>query len=215
MGKRGLTIFGFVAAVAVVAAIVVALLNGVPGSSRGGDSATNQSGAPVVEATDSEAAVNAATALAEALSAANSGSDKGDVASRMYRVSEGDLTVLDAAGLDAHTRLSGGFVESAGLAGAYQYAMIALAAQVQPDGSAVAAPSATSVGGVYVDRAAGLAYVPLSTFSGSAPAMSVLMVRVDGQWLVEPYGVLDDIRLSNTVQEATRGQQGDAAQSGN
>ena len=53
MGKRGLTIFGFVAAVAVVAAIVVALLNGVPGSSRGGDSATNQSGAPVVEATDS------------------------------------------------------------------------------------------------------------------------------------------------------------------
>lgn len=212
MGKRGLTIFGFVAAVAVVAAIVVALLNGVPGSSRSGDSAAGQSGAPVVEATDSEAAVNAATALAEALSAANSGSDKGDAASRMYRVSEGDLTVLDAAGLDAHTRLSGGFVESAGLAGAYQYAMIALAAQVQPDGSAVAAPSATSVGGVYVDRAAGIAYVPLSTFSGSAPAMSVLMVRVDGQWLVEPYGVLDGIRLSNTVQEATRGQAG-AAQS--
>lgn len=212
MGKRGLTIFGFVAAVAVVAAIVVALLNGVPGSSRGGDSAAGQSGAPVVEATDSEAAVNAATALAEALSAANSGSDKGDAASRMYRVGEGDLTVLDAAGLDSHTRLSGGFVESAGLAGAYQYAMIALAAQVQPDGSAVAAPSATSVGGVYVDRAAGIAYVPLSTFSGSAPAMSVLMVRVDGQWLVEPYGVLDDIRLSNTVQEATRGQAG-AAQS--
>ena len=212
MGKRGLTIFGFVAAVAVVAAIVVALLNGVPGSSRSGDSAAGQSGAPVVEATDSEAAVNAATALAEALSTANSGSDKGDAASRMYRVSEGDLTVLDAAGLDAHTRLSGGFVESAGLAGAYQYAMIALAAQVQPDGSAVAAPSATSVGGVYVDRAAGIAYVPLSTFSGSAPAMSVLMVRVDGQWLVEPYGVLDDIRLSNTVQEATRGQAG-AAQS--
>ena len=209
MGKRSLLVFGFVAAVAVVAAIVVALLNGVPGSSCGGDSATNQSGAPVVEATDSEAAVNAATALAEALSAANSGSDKGDAASRMYRVSEGDLTVLDAAGLDAHTRL----VESAGLAGAYQYAMIALAAQVQPDGSAVAAPSASGVGGVYVDREAGLAYVPLSTFSGSAPAMSVLMVRVDGQWLVEPYGVLDDIRLSNTVQEATRGQAG-TAQSG-
>lgn len=214
MGKRGLTIFGFVSAVAVVAAIVVALLNGVPGSSRGGDSAAGQSGAPVVEATDSEAAVNAATALAEALSAANSGSDKGDAASRMYRVSEGDLTVLDAAGLDAHTRLSGGFVESAGLAGAYQYAMIALAAQVQPDGSAVAEPSATSVGGVYVDSTAGLAYVPLSTFSGSAPAMSVLMVRVDGQWLVEPYGVLDDIRLSNAVQSAARGQQGDSAQSG-
>ena len=215
MGKRGLTIFGLVAAVAVVAAIVVALLNGVTGSTSGGDSAAGQSGAPVVEATDSEAAVNAATALAEALSAANSGSDKGDAASRMYRVSEGDLTVLDAAGLDAHTRLSGGFVESAGLAGAYQYAMIALAAQVQPDGSAVAAPSASGVGGVYVDREAGLAYVPLSTFSGSAPAMSVLMVRVDGQWLVEPYGVLDDIRLSNAVQDAARGQQGYAAQSGN
>ena len=214
MGKRGLTIFGFVAAVAVVAAIVVALLNVVPGSSRGGDSTAGQSGAPVVEATDSEAAVSAASALAEALSAANSGSDKGDAASRMYRVSEGDLTVLDAAELDAHTQLSGGFTQSAGLAGAYQYAMIALAAQVQPDGSAVAAPSASGVGGVYVDRAAGIAYVPLSTFSGSAPAMSVLMVRVDGQWLVEPYGVLDDIRLSNAVQAAARGQQGDSAQSG-
>lgn len=213
MGKRGLTIFGFVAAVAAVAAIVVALLNGVPGSSRGGDSTASQSGGASAEATDSEAAINAASALAGALSAANSGSDKGDVSSRMYRVSEGDLTVLDAAGLNAHTRLSGSFTQSAGLAGAYQYAMIALAAQVQPDGSAVAAPSASGVGGVYVDRVAGLAYVPLSTFSGSAPAMSVLMVRVDGQWLVEPYGVLDDIRLSNTVQEAARGQAG-AAQSG-
>lgn len=45
--------------------------------------------------------------------------------------------------------------------------------------------------------------------------MSVLMVRVDGQWLVEPYGVLDDIRLSNAVQDAARGQRGDAVQSGN
>ena len=43
--------------------------------------------------------------------------------------------------------------------------------------------------------------------------MIVIMVRVNGQWLVEPYGVLDDIRLSNTVQEAARGQAG-AAQSG-
>ena len=212
MGKRSLFVFGFVASVAVVAAVVVALLNGVPGSDRNASSTVVQSGA-TVEATDSEAAMSAAAALADALTAANSGSDKGDAASRMYRVSEGDVSVLDAAGLDARTRYSAGFEASAGLVGAYQYAMVAIAAQVQPDGGPVAAPSATSVGGVYVDRTAGLAYVPLSTFSGSAPAMSVLMVRVGGQWLVEPYGVLDDIRLSNTVQDAARGQAG-STQSG-
>ena len=213
MGKRSLFVFGFVAAVAVVAAVVVALLNGVPGSSRGGDSAAGQSGA-TAEATDSEAAMSAAAALADALTAANSGSDKGDAASRMYRVSEGDVSVLDAAGLDARTRYSAGFEASAGLVGAYQYAMVAIAAQVQPDGGPVAAPSATGVGGVYVDREAGYAYVPLSTFSGSAPAMSVLMVRVGGQWLVEPYGVLDDIRLSNAVQEVARGRFGSDQSSG-
>ena len=158
--------------------------------------------------------MSAAAALADALTAANSGSDKGDVASRMYRVSEGDVSVLDAAGLDVRTRYSAGFEASAGLVGAYQYAMVAIAAQVRPDGGPVAAPSATGVGGVYVDREAGYAYVPLSTFSGSAPAMSVLMVRVGGQWLVEPYGVLDDIRLSNAVQEAARGRFGSDQSSG-
>ena len=213
MGKRSLFVFGFVATVAVVAAVVVALLNGVPGSSRGGDSAAGQSGA-TVEATDSEAAMSAAAALADALTAANSGSDKGDAASRMYRESEGDVSVLDAAGLDVRTRYSADFEASAGLVGAYQYAMVAIAAQVQPDGGPVAAPSATGVGGVYVDREAGYAYVPLSTFSGSAPAMSVLMVRVGGQWLVEPYGVLDDIRLANAVQEAARGRFGSDQSSG-
>lgn len=210
MGKRSLFVFGFVAAVAVVAAVVVAVLNGVPGSDRNASSTVVQSGA-TVEATDSEAAMSAAAALADALTAANSGSDKGDVASRMYRVSEGDVSVLDAAGLDARTRYSGGFEASAGLVGAYQYAMVAIAAQVQPDGGKITAPA--GLGGVYVDREAGYAYVPLSAFSGSAPSMSVLMVRVGGQWLVEPYGVLDDIRLSNAVQEAARGQAG-ATQSG-
>ena len=75
----------------------MALLNGVPGSDRNASSTVVQSGA-TVEATDSEAAMSAAAALADALTAANSGSDKGDAASRMYRVSEGDVSVLDAAG---------------------------------------------------------------------------------------------------------------------
>lgn len=49
---------------------------------------------------------------------------------------------------------------------------------------------------VYLDQQAGVAYVPLQVFSEHAPAFSLEMVYVDGQWRFAPYTLLDAIRLS-------------------
>lgn len=55
---------------------------------------------------------------------------------------------------------------------------------------------------VYLDQQAGVAYVPLQVFSEHAPAFSLEMVYVDGQWRFAPYTLLDAIRLSAALGSA-------------
>lgn len=52
---------------------------------------------------------------------------------------------------------------------------------------------------VYLDSETGTAYVPLQVFSNNAPAFSLEMVYVDGQWKFSPYTLLDAIRLSSSM----------------
>ena len=52
---------------------------------------------------------------------------------------------------------------------------------------------------VYLDSETGTAYVPLQVFSNNAPAFSLEMVYVDGQWKFAPYTLLDAIRLSSSM----------------
>lgn len=52
---------------------------------------------------------------------------------------------------------------------------------------------------VYLDSETGTAYVPLQVFSNNAPAFSLEMVYVDGQWKFAPYTLLDVIRLSSSM----------------
>jgi len=52
---------------------------------------------------------------------------------------------------------------------------------------------------VYLDSETGAAYVPLQVFSNNAPAFSLEMVYVDGQWKFAPYTLLDAIRLSSSM----------------
>ena len=55
---------------------------------------------------------------------------------------------------------------------------------------------------VYLDQQAGVAYVPLQVFSEHAPAFSLEMVYIDGQWRFAPYTLLDAIRLSAALGSA-------------
>lgn len=52
---------------------------------------------------------------------------------------------------------------------------------------------------VYLDSETGTAYVPLQVFSNNAPAFSLEMVYVDGQWKFAPYTLLDAIRMSSSM----------------
>lgn len=52
---------------------------------------------------------------------------------------------------------------------------------------------------VYLDSETGTAYVSLQVFSNNAPAFSLEMVYVDGQWKFAPYTLLDAIRLSSSM----------------
>ena len=66
---------------------------------------------------------------------------------------------------------------------------------------------------VYLDSETGTAYVPLQVFSNNAPAFSLEMVYVDGQWKFAPYTLLDAIRLSSSMSDVHPQQTGsDASQ---
>lgn len=51
---------------------------------------------------------------------------------------------------------------------------------------------------VYVDSEMGIAHVPLSIFGG--PTFSLTMVYDNGEWKLDPYGIIDLIKLSANVQ---------------
>lgn len=64
---------------------------------------------------------------------------------------------------------------------------------------------------VYLDSETGTAYVPLQVFSNNAPAFSLEMVYVDGQWKFAPYTLLDAIRLSSSMSGVHPQQTGDGS----
>lgn len=144
---------------------------------------------------DSNAAQAAVDALTSVLAAAHTGHEKGDVKSRLYRLEEGDTTVTDTAGVDAGVHYTGDFAKSEGIRKSLYQTLVMTADTLSHDGAAPE-PSATAAHGVFLDREAGLAYVPLGAYSSSEAGFSVTMVHVGGKWLLEPYPLLDTVRLS-------------------
>lgn len=58
------------------------------------------------------------------------------------------------------------------------------------------APDAGRLSTVRVDQETGIAQVPLELYFGSSNLLSLEMVYVDGQWLLEPHSLTSYIRLS-------------------
>lgn len=190
--KRTRTVLVALMAVVLVSVGAFALLSKNGGTTGGRQ---QQPSAGLDGVSDSDAAQAAVDALTSVLAAAHTGHEKGDVKSRLYRLEEGDTTVTDTAGVDAGVHYTGDFAKSEGIRKSLYQTLVMTADTLSHDGAAPE-PSATAAHGVFLDREAGLAYVPLGAYSSSEAGFSVTMVHVGGRWLLEPYPLLDTVRLS-------------------
>lgn len=58
--------------------------------------------------------------------------------------------------------------------------------------------------GIFVDQEAGIAHVPMNIFvnqEGQPNTFSLEFTYIDGEWLMQPYSVLDQLRLSLALQQ--------------
>lgn len=56
---------------------------------------------------------------------------------------------------------------------------------------------------VYLDEVTHTAYVPLDVFSGTQSSMSIQLVYINGKWKINPYTFIQEIQLSDFVQQLT------------
>jgi hypothetical protein len=119
-------------------------------------------------------------------------------------INGGDLTRIPAE-VTTGIRFTDQFAESQDAqAGAYQtlYALSFLVWNNAGGEGEIKPVTDTAWKSVLVDQEVGLAYVPLSIFTGTPSGFSLEMVYLDGKWQLSPYSLVEAVRLSASLASA-------------
>lgn len=112
---------------------------------------------------------------------------------RAEKIADGDLSVIDPK-IDELIRFTDVFNEKELKANVYQ-ALIAITKFTAIEGKVVPV-SNNAYQSVFVDQDAGVAYVPMSSFSDNGAVFSLEMVYVDNTWKLSPYSFMEIIKIS-------------------
>ena len=201
--KNGVTTVSLLGVIVIlIVLLVVSITNNgtiVPTSSKG----TSASSSPTAitkslsgRSTDEDKAEAVASA-ATLLNAANKHTTDQTADQRVQALeSDGDHSnIADLTTMDSLTRFTNEFDDDLKITTRQSLIKVSSLLDDDNDGTIEARGNAPQQY-VYLDQEAGVAYVPLQVFSSNAPAFSLEMVYVDGQWKFAPYTLLDAIRLS-------------------
>ena len=59
---------------------------------------------------------------------------------------------------------------------------------------------------IYLDKKTGTAYVPMQVYTGQSSFLAFEMQKVDNEWKLNPYSIVNQIQLSNQVSEYAKGE---------
>ncbi len=140
---------------------------------------------------------DALAAAANLLTVADKSPTGATAQTRLEKLSSGDSSVIDPSlsGLVYTTDFIG---SNKSLQTSTYEALVTIASYVSKNGS-VTPLSTTQWANVYVDQHAGVAFVPMSSFYDGGNDFNLQMVWVDGTWKLEPYSLLDIVRLSDAL----------------
>lgn len=200
--KQGIvTVLMSLVIVCLAAALAVVSISKNESSGSGSDQQVHKVTKSVSGASSDKDKASAMAAAATLLTAANkhSANLSADDRVKAFEDSSADRSTLaDMSTIDSLTRFTNDFDNDLRKTTYQSLVKVSSLLDGNNDGK-IEARSSDLYKYVYLDSETGTAYVPLQVFSNNAPAFSLEMVYVDGQWKFAPYTLLDAIRLSSSM----------------
>lgn len=200
--KQGIaTVLMSLVIVCLAAALAVVSISKNESGGSGSDQQVQKVTKSVSGASSDKDKASAMAAAATLLTAANKHSAKlsADDRVKAFEDSSADRSTLaDMSTIDSLTRFTNDFDNDLRKTTYQSLVKVSSLLDGNNDGK-IEARSSDLYKYVYLDSETGTAYVPLQVFSNNAPAFSLEMVYVDGQWKFAPYTLLDAIRLSSSM----------------
>lgn len=200
--KQGIvTVLMSLVIVCLAAALAVVSISKNESSGSGSDQQVQKVTKSVSGASSDKDKASAMAAAATLLTAANkhSANLSADDRVKAFEDSSADRSTLaDMSTIDSLTRFTNDFDNDLRKTTYQSLVKVSSLLDGNNDGK-IEARSSDLYKYVYLDSETGTAYVPLQVFSNNAPAFSLEMVYVDGQWKFAPYTLLDAIRLSSSM----------------
>lgn len=138
-------------------------------------------------------ALAAATAL---LQSAGATQDLEETEATVAKMDSGDFSMLPED-FDSQVRYYDSYAKDEAFKAEVRMSVFTLAAYAKNSaGVNELTPDAGRLSTVRVDQETGIAQVPLELYFGSSNVLSLEMIYVDGQWLLEPHSLTSYIRLS-------------------
>lgn len=200
--KQGIaTVLMSLVIVCLAAALAVVSISKNESSSSGSDQQVQKVSRSLSGASSDKDKASAMAAAATLLTAANkhSANLSADDRVKAFEDSSADRSTLaDMSTIDSLTRFTNDFDNDLRKTTYQSLVKVSSLLDGNNDGK-IEARSSDLYRYVYLDSETGTAYVPLQVFSNNAPAFSLEMVYIDGQWKFAPYTLLDAIRLSSSM----------------
>ena len=200
--KQGIaTVLMSLVIVCLAAALAVVIISKNESGSSSSDQQVQKVSRSVSGASSDKDKASAMAAAATLLTAANkhSANLSADDRVKAFEDSSADRSTLaDMSTIDSLTRFTNDFDNDLRKTTYQSLVKVSSLLDGNNDGK-IEARSSDLYKYVYLDSETGTAYVPLQVCFNNAPAFSLEMVYVDGQWKFAPYTLLDAIRLSSSM----------------
>lgn len=117
---------------------------------------------------------------------------------RVKAIGEGELNLVPEE-LKSKIRLAGEFANDKTLETIAYQSIITLSSAAFPGGKTIEPFDSKVYLTVQVDRELGIAYVPFGAFTGTNAPFSLQLVYVDGEWKLDPYSLIQQIKISSML----------------
>lgn len=144
---------------------------------------------------------DALLAATEILNLANGPADATEFSEQLTKLDNGDTSFINPE-LEGKIRFADIYNESDELKANVYQALITFSSLIKKatEAEEIKPSSDTLWKNVYVDSELGIAQIPMTIFMGNQASFAMEMVYIDGEWKLAPYTLIEQIKLSASMQ---------------